>query len=647
MANDDMQRFLDELRARISIVDVVGAKVKLTKKGREYQGLCPFHNEKTPSFTVNESKGFYHCFGCGAHGDILGFEMNANGLPFIDAVQKLAHQAGLQMPQFNPKDKAEHEEKKSLYEIMEQACAFFEKELRMPSGAEGLKYFLEKRGLSKELIQKFRLGFAPNNNALMALLKSQGVEEKDMKDLGLISIPEDTSRRPHDFFRNRVMIPIMNKQGKIIAFGGRVMEKIEPKYLNSPETPIFNKRRNLYNLDKAREVAYKEKQLIICEGYMDVIALDRYGFGYAVAPLGTALTEEQITEAWKVVPEPILCLDGDSPGVKAAMRAVDRVLPILKAGYSLKFLFLPDNQDPDEYLQAHGHDSFAALLKKTRPLIDILWQKYTENEDSSTPERKALIEKTLLGEVAKITDPTVRSYYAQEIKNRIYLNFRQTAWQKDKPAELKAPPASATVIPQDVQAPTTPVWQPRQAPQRATSRRYQNSTRPTLNHTIAAAPETLRQAANTEQDKNISFIIAAMLIYPELIDDYEEQIFYDDIKNENLKQLIQQMADIYHEAETPLTGDELYAELLKQTPNSPVKTLWELDMLKKQSPFINELRKNVEKALSEIKLRGMDEEIKKLTVEVCQNFNEETYIRLSELKKERDAILAAAAEPEN
>ncbi len=685
MANDDLQRFLDEIRARVSVVDVVGAKVKLTKKGREYQGLCPFHNEKTPSFTVNESKGFYHCFGCGAHGDIVRFEMEANGLPFMDAVQKLAHQAGLQMPQFTQKDKAEHEEKKSLYEVMEQACAFFEKELRMPAGSEGLKYFTEKRGLSKEIIQKFRLGYAPNNNALMALLKSQGVEEKDMKDLGLIAIPEDTSRRPHDFFRNRVMIPITNKQGKIIAFGGRVMEKIEPKYLNSPETPIFNKRRNLYNLDKAREVAYKEKQLIICEGYMDVIALDRYGFGYAVAPLGTALTEEQIAEAWKVVPEPILCLDGDSPGVKAAMRAVDRVLPILKAGYSLQFLFLPDNMDPDEYLQAHGHDSFAALLKKTRPLIDILWQKYTENEDSSTPEKKALIEKTLLSEVAKITDPTVRSYYAQEIKNRIYLNFRQTAWQKDA-ANHPAPspqviarsvPPFASHCEEQSNAAISPYSrviarsdsdaaisnsrnshypQVSLPPRRGRLGEGENkpsyfsrnrNARPALNHTIAASPETLRRSANAEQEKNISFIIAAMLIYPELIDDYEEQIYYDDIKNDGLKQLLQQMADICHEAETPLTGDELCEKLLKQAPNSPVKTLWELGMLKKQNPFINDLRKNVEKSLSEMKLRGMEEEIKKLTAEVCQNFNEETYLRLTELKKERDAILAAAAEPEN
>lgn len=719
MANDDLQRFIDELRARVSIADVVGAKVKLTKKGREYQGLCPFHNEKTPSFTVNESKGFYHCFGCGAHGDIIKFEMEANGLPFIDALQKLAHQAGLQMPQLSAKDKKEEDERKSLYEIMEAACAFFERELRMPGGAAGLKYFTEKRGLSPETLKKFRLGFAPSNNALMTHLKAQGIDEKDMKELGLIAIPEDTSRRPHDFFRNRVMIPITNKQGKIIAFGGRVMEKIEPKYLNSPDTPIFNKRRNLYNLDKAREVAYKEKKLIICEGYMDVIALDRYGFGYAVAPLGTALTEEQIAEAWRVCPEPILCLDGDSPGVKAAMRAVDRVLPMLKAGYSLQFLFLPDNQDPDEYLQAHGHDSFAALMRKTSPLIDILWRKYTENEDSSTPEKKALIEKTLLSEVAKIGDATVRSYYAQEIRSRIYAAFRRTPWQQ--PA-APVPPAPRMPVPPTSKMPETPPAylndiplpeaapqhrkpqpdRPSQAPRQFTNtgspsnsgpfpdtasfssfrpsfnavplsgrRPFSNSAsspdarsfpnsgrgasrwadtrtlRPALSHGIAAAPETLRQSADGECDKNLRFIIAAGLVYPELIDEYEEQVLSSDIRNAGLKNLFAAMADLYREAETPPAADELQQQLAQRPEGAPLASLWELDMLKKRSPFINDLRKNIDKLLLEDKLRTLEEEIKNVSAELCKNFTEEAYLRQSSLKKERDEILAAAAEPED
>lgn len=715
--NDDLQRFLDELRARLSIADVVGAKVKLTKKGREYQGLCPFHNEKTPSFTVNESKGFYHCFGCGAHGDIVKFEMEANGLPFMDAVQKLAHQAGLQMPHFSAKDKQEEEARKSLYDIMESACAFFERELYMPNGAAGLKYFAEKRGLDKNTLKKFRLGYAPNNNALMAHLKSQGVSEKELKELGLIAIPEDTSRRPHDFFRNRVMIPITNKQGRIIAFGGRVMEKIEPKYLNSPDTPIFNKRRNLYNLDKAREAAYKEKKLIICEGYMDVIALDRYGFGYAVAPLGTALTEEQIAEAWRVCPEPTLCLDGDSPGVKAAMRAVDRVLPMLKAGYSLKFLFLPDNQDPDEYLQAHGRDSFAALMNKTSPLIDILWRKYTENEDSSTPEKKALIEKTLLSEVAKIGDPTVRSYYAQEIRSRIYKAFKQAPWPEaprrpayngnnarphpyaPRPAAPEMPPVPAPrsdmappayldeiplpdaapveVSPHDMptppppQAPGTAAAPQPQTPyrrpdnagngytnyrngnykyanayRRNNNNRY-DSRRPEIGHTFApAAPEALRRSADGESDKNLRFILAAMLIYPELIGDYEEQLANFATQNKDLPQLFAAMADIYGNAATALSAEDLRRELTTRPEGATLKNLWELAMLQKNPPFINELRRNIDKLLQESRLRALEEEIKALSDELCRNFTEEAYQRQTALKKERDQILASAGAAE-
>ncbi len=649
MANDDLQRFMDELRARVSIVDVVGAKVKLTKKGREYQGLCPFHNEKTPSFTVNEAKGFYHCFGCAAHGDIIKFEMEANGLPFMDALQKLAHQAGIQMPKFSTKDKEQVEERKSLYEIMEQACVFFEKQLKMPDGAEGLKYFTEKRGFSKETIDKFRLGFAPNNNALMAHLKSMGVSESDLKDLGLIAIPEDTSRRAHDFFRNRIMIPITNKQGKIIAFGGRVMEKIEPKYLNSPETPIFNKRRNLYNLDKARESGYKEKKLIICEGYMDVIALDSYGFNYAVAPLGTALTEEQIMEAWKVCPEPILCLDGDAPGTKAAMRSVDRVLPILKAGYSLKFMFLPDNMDPDEYLKAHGKDSFASLMTKTSPLIDILWRKYTEDQDSSTPEKKALIETTLLNEVNKIGDATVRSYYAQEIKNRIYLNFKQSAWQKanrETQKQVEAPVASNVSQPSVAPAyntqarNVTPRYQPKSTYNKAPT------TRGFVQHSITANPDILRKNAENEIDKSLRFIVAAELIYPELIDEYEEQIFSNDIKDGKFKEFILNMADIYREAETPLNGEELVNVLREKFPDA-INSLWELDMLRKRAPFINDLRENINKLLLEMKLKQLEEEIKSLTNELINNFDEELYQRCARLKVERNEIIAQATDIDN
>lgn len=640
MANDDLQRFIDELRARISVVDVVGAKVKLVKKGREYQGLCPFHNEKTPSFTVNEAKGFYHCFGCGAHGDILKFEMDANGLPFMDAIQKLAHQAGLSVPKFSQSDKNEAEERKSLYEIMEQACLFFEKNLYMPVGAEGLKYFKEKRGLSDEVIKKFRLGYAPNNNGLMAHLKSMGVSDKDLNDLGLMTIPEDKTRKNHDFFRNRVMIPITNKQGKIIAFGGRVMEKIEPKYLNSPETPIFNKRRNLFNLDKAREEGYKEKKLIISEGYMDVIALDRYGFSYAVAPLGTALTEEQIVEAWKVTNEPILCLDGDAPGTKAAMRTVDRVLPILKAGYSLKFLFLPENMDPDEYLDAYGKESFASLCGKTKPLIDILWQKYTEGVDVSTPERKALVEKTLIEEVSKIKDQTVKNYYMQEIKSRIYNAFRPKI-RKDEVVKNE----NQNVVNRVNQ----PVFEPRVENKERFSSKYNRggynnkyNARVPLSHSYINREE-LKKNVDNEDDKNLRFIMASELIYPELIDDYEEEIFIDDIKDENLRNLQILIADTYHEDENPITGEEL-CEKIKEKNAKSLSALWEVNMLREQKPFINDLRKKIDRLLVVNRVKVLEVEIKELGDKLKKQWSDDDYLRLDGLKKERDGILQNISE---
>jgi DNA primase len=361
-------------------------------------------------------------------------------------------------------------------------------------------------------------------------------------------------------------------------------------------------------LDKAREVAYKEKKLIICEGYMDVIALDKFGFGYAVAPLGTALTEEQIMEAWKVCNEPIICLDGDNAGIKAAMRAVDRVLPILRAGYSLKFLFLPDKMDPDEYLQAHGATSFAALLTKTKPLIDILWQKYTENEDSSTPEKKALIERTLLDEVNKIGDGTVRNYYEREIKNRIYTTYKQSAWKN---------PATNNAIAQSLNQPIK---------------------RPVLNHNYNAE----RPQIENENDKMIRFIMAAELIYPELIDDYEEQIYLDEIKNEKLRLLQTTIADTFHEQEAAISGDELTELVLNTNAGAILKTLWEKDMLKKQAPFINDLRHDIEKLLQEEKRRSIEADIKKLTEKVSAHFDEEVYMELMALKKTRDEMLIKA-----
>ena len=500
---DDLQKFLDELRSRIPIAEIIGEKVKLVKHGREYLGLCPFHQEKTPSFTINESKGFYHCFGCGAHGDIVKFLMDSEGLPFIEAVKKLAARVNMELPALSKENQEAVLRRKSLYEIMNIACEYFEKNLYMPIGSKGLKYFREKRGLSPENIKKFRLGYAPDNNGLKALLASKGISERDMADLGLIAIPEDKNKNSHDFFRDRVMIPICDKQNNIIAFGGRILTDGQPKYLNSPETPIFNKRRILYNLNQARDSAYAQKRLIICEGYMDVIALDCFGFNYAVAPLGTALTEEQIIEAWKVCNTPTLCFDGDTAGIKAAIRSIDRVLPILRPGYSVNYIFLKEKKDPDELLHTLGPAVFEQYLQKAKPLVDILWHKCKMNKNDATPEQKALIEKETMEEVAKIKNQQIRAYYAQEMKNRIYYTFGKGSLYKNV---------------------STP------------ARKKENTSKG--NNFIKKPPLA---------DTFLRKIISAMIIYPDLIAKYEEQLSSFDLGNSTEAKILYEIMEINRE----------------------------------------------------------------------------------------------------
>lgn len=613
--NDDLQKFLDELRSRISIADVVGTKVKLTKRGREYLGLCPFHNEKTPSFTVNESKGFYHCFGCGAHGDIVKFEMDANGLPFIDAVKKLADKVGMQLPSWSKESQEQNLKRKSLYEIMDIACAFFEKNLRMPVGAQGLAYFKEKRGLSDETIKKFRLGFAPNNNGLKALLSSKGVSEHDMAELGLIAVPEDKNRSPHDFFRERVMIPIIDKQGNVIAFGGRIMDNSQPKYLNSPETPIFNKRRILYNMNNAREPAYGSKRLIICEGYMDVIALDCFNFNYAVAPLGTALTEEQIIEAWRVCNTPTLCFDGDGAGIKAAIRSIDRVLPILKAGYSVNYIFLKEKKDPDELLRSLGAPMFEQYLQRAKPLVDILWHKCKMNKDTDTPEQKALIEKETFDEVAKIKDDQIRNYYTQEMKKRIYYTFGKGSIYKNTPTPNNNEPTQ-------VNNPPKTAYKARRIKQENTSV-YHFVKKPPLNDLV------------------IRGIIAAMLLYPELIEKYEEKLTAFEINDSRMAKVLAEIIEINQEDEH--LDSETLIEKLKLNFAAEIGDLWEINMYKSQKSTLPGLKAEIDNGLLEIQLKQIDAELKEcmsLMTQQPEN-SADIYARYQQLLKERNTLILA------
>ncbi|HEV3493488.1 MAG TPA: DNA primase [Reyranella sp.] len=433
--------FLDELRARLSLSDVVGRKVSLKRRsGSEYAGLCPFHNEKTPSFTVNDKKGFFHCFGCGVHGDAVGFVMKTEGLSFPESVEKLAREVGLPVPRATPAERERADRVATLQQVAEEAARWFQKQLRLPVGRQGLDY-LRGRGLEEATIDDFRLGFAPDTrDGLLAALKRDGVPIDKIVEAGLAIQPED-KREAYDRFRGRVMFPISDRRSRVIAFGGRVMGAGEPKYLNSPETPLFHKGANLYCLDRARVAATKDQPVIVAEGYMDVIALHGAGFVGAVAPLGTALTEGQLGELWKLADEPYLCFDGDNAGRRAAARAAERALPLLRAGKSLRFLVLPAGEDPDSLIRVRGADAMRRILDLARPLSHVVWDMETEGKVADTPERRASLQRAVEQRVAEIADPVVRDYYRADMRRRLDLLRRpdRPAWRPGERRFFRSP----------------------------------------------------------------------------------------------------------------------------------------------------------------------------------------------------------------
>jgi len=420
-------QFLDDLRARLPVSEVVGKRVKLKKAGREWKGLSPFQQEKTPSFTVNDQKGFYHDFSSGKHGNIFDFVMETEGVSFPEAVERCAAMAGVALPAATP-DAARHEQRrKTLYDVMELAAKFFADTLASRLGAKARGY-LGDRAISPATQLQFRLGYAPPDRfALKEYLGGCGIPTEDMVEAGLL-IAGDDIPVPYDRFRDRVMFPIGDSRGRVIAFGGRALEKDAPaKYLNSPETPLFHKGDNLYNLSAARQAAHNGASLIVVEGYIDVIAMVTAGFGAAVAPLGTALTENQLALIWKMTDEPILCFDGDRAGQKAAWRAADLALPLLKPGKSLRFALLPEGQDPDDLARSGGRAAIEEVISATRPLADVIWSREIEGGDFATPERRAALEARI-GEIAgSIRDEVVRRYYRQDLVERLQRSFAPEA----------------------------------------------------------------------------------------------------------------------------------------------------------------------------------------------------------------------------
>lgn len=450
--------FLDELKARLDLVAIVSRHVALTRRGREHLGLCPFHQEKTPSFTVNEQKGFYHCFGCGAHGNAIDFVMQHERMSFRDAVATLAAGLGLQMPVEEPRDRAKEDRRDVLFAANEAAAAHFQARLKSAEGREALAY-LHRRGLDEALIDRFRLGFAPDGASLRSVLHRAGFADDVLVAAGLLVRPEEAGRQPYERFRARVMFPIEDGRGRIVGFGGRAMGDAPPKYLNTAETEIFHKGSLLYGLKHALDAGRRSGSLVVVEGYMDVIGLARAGIDNAVAPLGTALTEEQLRLLWRHVPEPVLCFDPDRAGRRAAMRAAERALPLLRAGIGLKFAFLATDtgDDPDGVARRYPKQFLERTFADAVPLSDVLFWMETGGLTAVAAEDRAAVEGRLRKRLERIGDADVRAHFLRSFRDRLWQKAAQRRhkagrrWAPEEPppvavARERVQPQPAVVI---------------------------------------------------------------------------------------------------------------------------------------------------------------------------------------------------------
>ena len=421
--------FLDEIRTRLGLSDVVGTRVKLQRKGREWTACCPFHNEKTPSFYVNNEKGFYHCFGCGQHGDHIGFVMNHDGQSFLEAVETLAAQAGLDMPKADPDAARKAERAKGLKEAMVAAVKAYQDALFQPEG-EGARAYIERRGLSPETVKHFGLGYSPDaRDWLFKKLIAQGFSAQVLIDAALAKAPDD-GRAPFDMFRGRLMFPIWDRQGNPVAFGGRILGDGEPKYLNSPDTPIFHKGQLLYGHHLARKAAHDRGEILVVEGYMDAIALGQAGVANAVAPLGTALTEDHLRLLWKMVPSPTVCLDGDAAGQRAARRTAERALPLLTAGKSVKFATLPQGQDPDDLLKHGGLRALQTVLNNSESLAAALWRWERAAMSRNDAEQRAALWSRINQALRAVEDSSLNTALEADMIARFEASFGHHPFRK-------------------------------------------------------------------------------------------------------------------------------------------------------------------------------------------------------------------------
>jgi len=515
-------QFLDELKARLPVSEVVGKRVKLVRSGREWKGLSPFNKEKTPSFFVNDQKQAWFDFSSGKNGSIFDFVMESEGVSFPEAVERLAQMAGVPLPKASREDEVRDARRKTLHDVMELAAKFFQYALATRAGAKARGY-LADRGLDAATQLKFRLGYAPPDRfALKEHLGSLGVLVEDMVEAGLL-ISGDDIELPYDRFRDRVMFPISDLRGRVIAFGGRALEKdAQAKYLNSPETPLFHKGATLYNIATARQAAHHGAQVIAVEGYIDVIAMATADFPATVAPLGTALTGDQLGLLWNMAEEPVLCFDGDDAGVRAAYRAVDLAMPRLRPGKSLKFAMLPQGQDPDDLLRSAGREAVAEVIAGAHPLASMLWARETEGHQFDTPERRAALEARINEMMAAIADDSVRKYYRQDFAGRLAQFFAPARRERNASGEgwrRDFRPRRQRLAPGDKHTPYVVVSQQ-----------------------LAASP--LHRGHRTAVPRREALILQAALNYPWLLHDHLEEFASLEFRHADTERLRSALVDI-------------------------------------------------------------------------------------------------------
>ncbi len=515
-------RFLDELRNRLSLSDIAGKRLRLQRAGREYKACCPFHREKTPSFYVNDDKQFYHCFGCGAHGDVIGFVMQHDNLSFTETVEMLAAEAGMQVPKPSREEKQKADKEKTLFALMDAAASFMQDALYSPRNRDALDYVLG-RGISEETLSAFRIGYAPaNGNELRSFLSEKGFSDAQMIEAGILR-PSTRGGDPFVFFRERIMFPVPDRRGRIVAFGGRVLpdhlrpsarsESTPPKYLNSPDTFLFKKGSLLYGEPHARQAAADGHKLIVTEGYMDVIACHQAGFKGALAPLGTALTDDQIFRLWQLVPgdlkEPVLCFDGDAAGRRAAERVMEKLLGLIKPGHSARFAFIPEGEDPDSLIKSRGKKALGSVLEASMPLIDFMWSVKISGKPVETPEQKTALEKEMEQDVARIADRDLQYHYRTTLRTRL----RELFWRMRKTEQRRHGRFS-----NDGQA--------------------QGGYVTRIRKPLPARPELVH-----------SILLAALINHPHLIGEVEDELMALEIASQGLLSLRERMLRIYGESD--------------------------------------------------------------------------------------------------